>query len=157
MIANGKELYKFLDSIFIPNGYIRKKDTYYKHTEECICYFTIGKSPFGGRYDHAMGGFYKPIYEGGSDFPPYHKDHLRYSLEFLTNKEMVRNIFDLEKNDFKENEREHLIRELIELYVLPFLDDISSREGIKRAVDKYDRLKHIMQYPLMLALGISFQ
>jgi hypothetical protein len=59
MISNGKELYIFLDDLFKPQGFVRKKDTYYKSTLDCIVFFSIGKSEFGGRYESVMGSFYK--------------------------------------------------------------------------------------------------
>jgi hypothetical protein len=43
MISKGKELYRFIDTIMIPHGYVRKKDTWYLHSEECICFLSVGK------------------------------------------------------------------------------------------------------------------
>ncbi len=38
MLSNSIELYSFLDKLFTPRGYIRKKDTYYLNTPECIIF-----------------------------------------------------------------------------------------------------------------------
>jgi hypothetical protein len=157
MVTNGKELYKFLDGIFLPLGYVRKKDTYYTHTAECICYFHISKSEYGGQYEDAMGTFFKPIYTDKIEFPPYYKDHLRYGLNDFVDRNLVYDVFDLENKNFERNDRENLIKEFIELYAVPFLKEISSKEGIIKAVDKYNNLKYGMVIPLREALGITIE
>ena len=67
MLNNSKELYIFLDELFMPHGFFRKKDTYYFSSDECICFFSIGKSSLGGHYDHVMGCFLKELMKQKKD------------------------------------------------------------------------------------------
>ena len=142
MISNGKELLNLIDTLLSKEGYIKKKDTWYKHTDECICFFSIGKSPYSGYYDHAFGFFLKDLNTTGHEYPAYYKCDLKIGLEFLADKELVRRVLDIENREFKNTEREFIISELFELYVVPFLTDVSSKESIKLAMSKYENLIH---------------
>ena len=140
MIANGKALFDFIDIILRKEGYIKKKNTWYRATEECICFFSIGKSPYGGYYDHVMGCFLKQLNTTGKEFPVYYKNDLKFSIDNFVDPEFVRRVLDLENSEFKDDQREFLIKEFFELYVIPFLNDVGSKEGIKAAVCKYEDL-----------------
>lgn len=142
MIVNGSQLYKALDRLLLPNGFVKRGDTYYYCTSECICFFSIGKSPYGGQYDHVMGCFLKKINEEKGPFPKFNKSHLQYSLREMTDKELVKNVFDLEANIYNGNERELLIADLLMNYVIPFIKDVGSEKGIKIAINKYSGLKN---------------
>jgi len=142
MIVNGKSLFNFIDSILEKEGFIKKKDTWYKSYDECICFFSMGKSPYGGYYEHVMGGFLKELNNSGNEFPAYYKSDLKYTLENLADKELIKRTFDLENGEFTEMEREFVINELMEIYVIPFLKDISSKDFIKEALNKYKGLNN---------------
>ena len=144
MISNGKELLNLIDTLLSKEGYIKKKDTWYKHTDECICFFSIGKSPYGGYYDHAFGFSLKGLNTTGQEYPAYYKCHLKIGLEFFADKELVRRVLDIENGEFKNTEREFIISELFQLYLLPFLNEVSSQESIKLAMSKYDNLIHYL-------------
>lgn len=154
MISNGKELYSFLDKLLKPHGFVKNKDTYYLDSKECICFLSIGKSPFGGHYDHVLGGFVKEINEEKGNFPKFNKSHLKYSLRELANPDIVKEVFDLENNKFVNNERELIIEDLIVNYAIPFLKDISSKSGIKNALNKYENLQYSTTLKLKKHLGI---
>jgi len=149
-------LYAFLDKIFNPNGFIRKKDTYYLQAEECICFFSIGKSQFGGRYDHVMGCFLRELHPKEGDFPKFYKSDLKFSLRELSNKDKVKKIFDFENQDFSGSQRELIIEDLIINKAIPFLKDVSSIQGIKNSVKKYKDLRYSITGELMDALGIPY-
>lgn len=156
MISNQRELYNLIDSVLKPFKFIKKKETWYRHTDDCICYFTCGKSPYGGgEYGHAMGCFLKEIYEGKDEFPKYYKDNLRYSLSDMANKDVVEKVFNLEGRNFVNNERELIITDLITNHAVPFLNDVSTKEGIINAVDKYKGLKNRMDLKIKKALSIE--
>lgn len=156
MLNNTKELYSFLDKLFIPNGFYRKKDTYYYSNEECICFFTIVKSSLGGgRYDHVMGCFLKELMINKEDFPKYYTNHLKFSLRHIANKKLVQQVFDFENHSYKNNEREKIIETLIEKKAIPFLKDISTKQGITKAVVKYKDLIHYMKGDLQSHLNIQ--
>jgi Domain of unknown function (DUF4304) len=155
MIVNGKQLYDFIDGLLKPHGYIKKKDTWYLRTTECICFFSIGKSPFAGRYENVMGCFVKAINKGAGEFPVYYKKNLGYGLSEFVGDEEERRLFDLENDQFKNSERELLIKRVIEKYVIPFLDDVSTEGGIKRAIKKYKNLKYDIDVDLQEYLKIK--
>jgi hypothetical protein len=140
MIANGKALFDLIDAILKKEGFIKRKDTWYKHTDDCICFFTIGKSPYGGYYDHAFGFFLKDLNTTGQDFPVFYKCDLKISLEVLADKDLVKRVLNLENQQFANTEREFVINELFELYIVPFLNHVSSKDNIKSAMRKYEDL-----------------
>src|SRR2546421_6897983 len=105
MISNSSELYEFLDRLFEAKGFIRKKDTYYLDAPESICFFSIGKSELGGKFDHVMGCFLKSVLKEGEKFPKYNKSHLKFSLRGLADPELVKRAFDFEHSTFKGKER----------------------------------------------------
>lgn len=157
MLNNTKELYTLLDTLFLPYGFIRMKDTYYYSTDECICFFSIGKSQLGaGRYDHVMGCFFKAIMNKKEDFPVYYKNHLKYSLRELANMKLVKQVFDFENHTYKGNEREKIIERLIEKKAIPFLKKISTKDGILEAVDEYKDLKYRITGDLAEYLNIAY-
>lgn len=157
MIANSKDLYNLIDNILKPKGFVRKKDTYYLHTSECICFFSIGKSPYGGHYDHVMGCFLKAIIKVKDEFPKYYKNHLKFNIADIAGKEIVKKAFELENKEFVKDEREIVIKDLIENYVIPFLNDVSSVKGILKAIEKYENLKYYVVSDLQDYLGITIE
>jgi hypothetical protein len=140
MIANGKALFDHIDSFLKKEGYKKNKDTWYKSTNDCICFFSIGKSAYGGYYEHVMGCFLKELLTTVTDYPLYYKNHLKYSLDLIADSELVKRAFDLENTEFTGEEREFILKELIEVYIIPFLQDVSTKDGIRNAVNKYDGL-----------------
>ena len=119
---------------------LKKKDAWYKHTEDCICFFTIGKSPYGGYFEDAFGFFLKKLNKTGEEYPVFYKCDLKISLEVLADRDLVKRVFDLENLEFANTEREFILTELFELYVIPFLNEVSSKDGIKSAMTKYQDL-----------------
>ncbi len=142
MLANGKDLYSFLDALFKPYGFKRKKDTYYLHSPETICFFSIGKSQFGGNFEHVMGCFLREIHPDIEEFPKYNKSDLKFSLRELADTELVKNVFDFEKRSFNDTQRETKIEELIINYAIPFLQDVSTVNGIRDSLVKYEKLQY---------------
>ncbi len=155
MIANGKALILLIDTILNKHAFIKKKDTWYKHTDECICFFTIGKSPYGGKYDHAFGFFLKDLNKAEKEYPVFYKCDLKIGLEFFADTELVKRILDLENQEFQNTEREFLITEMFDLYITPFLDEVGSKEGIKSAVKRYDNLIHYLKIDALNYLNIA--
>lgn len=156
MINNQKDLYGFIDSIMKQKGFMKKKDTWYLHTDECICFLNIGKSPYGGYYGDVIGCFLKEIYQDECEFPSYYKCNLKYYLENLTGeRDLVNQVLDLENKSFTKNEREIVLKDLIENYALPFLEEISTKQGIKNASKKYKGLTNRMNMDIKKALSIE--
>lgn len=141
MISNQKELYDFIDQILKPYGFIKKKDTWYQQTDECICYLIISKSPFAGRYEELMGVFLKEMNLDGT-FPGYELAHLKYSMGQLVNNRTTRHLFDLENATFKDKEREEMIEEIITTQAIPFIQKLGSRQGIIDAIHEHKNLIH---------------
>ncbi|MBX3254198.1 MAG: DUF4304 domain-containing protein [Chitinophagaceae bacterium] len=154
MIANQKSLYEFVDRTLKPHGFIKKKDTWYLHTKECICFLVITKSPFAGRYEDLMGAFLKEMNTDG-DFPKYEKGHLKYSFKDIIASKKVKQILDLENNQFKGEEREEAIKNILENYAIPFLQKISTKQGIINAINEYEDLIYRVRTSLKERLGIQ--
>ncbi len=154
MIRIGKEMYAFFDQILSPHGLVRYKDTWYQDTGECIVFFCVGKDRSAGRYGDQMGSFLKKIMEEQREYPPYFKAPLRFGLDEFVDRGLVTRVFDLKNDEFKNDEREHLMKEFVELYVLPFLKDVSTPAGIKESMTKYPVLTHSTYLTLKSALGI---
>jgi len=157
MISNANELSNCVDVILRPKGYVKKKETWYKFTSECICFFVLKKSPFSGQFENLLGCVLKEINEDSKEFPEYFKNHLSFELEHLAGKELVENAFSLEYRGFSGDRREEIIRYLIEDYVVPFLSEIGSKEGIKQAFSKYSSLKYRMRVNLKNALALPVE
>lgn len=157
MISNQKTLFDFIDNIMKPFGFIKKKDTWYQHTNECICFLCVGKSPYGGYYGEVLGCFLKEINQEKEEYPKYYKCNLKYGIsDIIENKDLIKKVFNLENNDFEnENEREIILKDLFENYALPFLKDISTKEGIKIALKKYKGLIIWMDVEMKKALSIE--
>lgn len=155
MISNGKALIDFIDAILNKHGFVKKKDTWYKHTEDCICFFTMGKSPYGGYYDHAFGFFLKDINKTGKEFPIFYKCDLKINLQFFADYELVKRVLNLENREFKAVEREFLITEMFDLYVIPFLNDVGSKDGVKAAMNKYNNLIYYLKGDAMRYLKLD--
>ena len=155
MIANEKSLFDFVDSILKKKGFVKKKNTWYWSTDECICFFSIGKSPYGGLYEDVMGCFLKELNDTGKEFPELHKSHLRYTIEELVDKDLVKSVFNLENHEFKGDEREFMIKELIEIYVIPFIEDVNTKQNIKAAIAKYSDLVYWIDTDLRKKLSIK--
>jgi hypothetical protein len=82
---------------------------------------------------------------------------LRHGLDNFVEKSLVRRVFDLENSEFRGNERELLIQEFFELYIIPFLIDVSTIDGIKDSMRKYEGLTNRTTVDLKAALGIPFE
>jgi hypothetical protein len=147
-------MYAFFDKILSPHELVRYKDTWYQDTGECIVFFCVGKDRGAGRYGDQMGSFLKRIMEEKREYPPYYQAPLRFGLSEFVDRDLVTRVFDLKNDEFKNEEREYLMREFVELYVLPFLKDVSTPERIKGAMDKYPALTYSTYLTLKSALGI---
>lgn len=155
MISNKKDFENIIDSLLKPYGFKKKGDTWYLETEECICFFSFGKSDLG-KLEHVMGSFLKEIMQEKTSYPKYYDAHLKYSLNFFDDINIDKTIFRIE-NKVYEASREESLKHLIAHHAIPFLIDVSTKEGIKRAVYKYPELKYWMLVCLKKALGIPVE
>jgi|GEM_PF-2395637 len=154
MLRTGKEMYAFFDRILSPHGLVRYKDTWYQDTGECIVFFCVAKSRGAGRYGDQMGCFLKRIMAEKREYPPYYQANIRHALNDVVDSQLVDRVFDLKNGEFKNEEREYLMKEFVELYVLPFLKDVSSGDEIRKAMEKYSGLTYSTDLALKSALGI---
>jgi hypothetical protein len=141
MITNQKELYSFIDKIFKSHDFIRKGGEWYFYTDECVVVFGIGKSKWGGQYGTVLTTLIRAIED--KPFPKTNQSHIHgLGLEFLVdNREELERALDLEKV-FNKDEREEIINKALKDTAIPFLFKISSVNGIKDALTKYDDLKY---------------
>lgn len=56
----------------------------------------------------------------------------KIGLNNVADSELVKRVFDLDSHEFANTEREFIITGFFELYVVPFLNDVSSKEGINQ-------------------------
>jgi hypothetical protein len=155
MISTGKELYDLIDAILKPYDFKKKGYTWYLDTKECICFLTIIKSPFAGRYEDVFGCFVKAINPKLDKYPKFNMNNLAYNLHEFIGKEQERKIFDLEDTSYKGAEREEEIKSIIETYIIPFLIELSTENGIKKALQKHKNLKYYLTAELQDHFQIS--
>jgi len=106
MIANSNELYKLLNLLLCPEGFVRKKDAYYRDHPDFIVCLGVGKSQWGGQYGSTMGCFYKAFLKEKKGFPKFYQAHVRFSLRNFVDQGLLERVFNLENNEFKDAERE---------------------------------------------------
>jgi hypothetical protein len=144
MIVNGKEFIAYINSILCTHGFIKQKDNWYYITEECISIFHTSKSIYPGKFDHTVACYYKKVTNPNEQFPVHYKANVRYSTKFITqnsvNSQLMEKAFNLLDTSFKDQEREELIRDMLENYIIPFLKLVSTGDGIKKATKKYKTL-----------------
>lgn len=157
MISNQKELYTFLDKVLAPYGYKRKVDAWYLENKECICFISVVKSDYSGRYSDSIGAFAKGALETVEKYPKCFKGHLKYNIGDIAENDSTEKAFDLENKDFVAMEREQLLKQLIEKYAIPFLEDVSTEEGIRIALNKYKGLPNRTKLSLKKYLGIPVE
>lgn len=157
MVANSKELRDIFDRKLCSHNFLKKKDTYYLETEECLCFFYLGKSKFGGQYEDVFGCFSKEINQELKNFPPYYKCDLRFTLGLLLPKykDAIKKVFDLENDTFSNNEREEYIERLLDEHAIPFIKLIGTKKGIIQAIKKHSKLKHYIEYDLLHSLKLK--
>ncbi len=158
MINNASELNSLIDEILKKVGFHKNKNTWYFYSYECICFFTIEKAPHGsGYFGHLLGCFLRELRNDLEEFPKYYEKDLGYNLSEIIGKEIPKNAFDLLNNKFISNERELVITELFENYIIVFLKEVSSKEGIKEAIIKYPKLKFFLSMELKKLLLIPIR
>lgn len=153
MINSVKDFQDIVNSLLMPLGFVKKKNTWYFETDDCICFFYLGTSRSVG-IGEMMGCFLKEIMEVEEKFPLCSGAHLRYSLEYYENPEFDSTILRLDKPVFDAVREDELKRAIVN-FAIPFLDAISTREGITETAKKIPRLKHYMFGDFRKALGIK--
>ncbi len=155
MISNGSELMNLVNTLLLAEGYIKKNDTWYKNSEDCITFLSMGKSPYGGRYEQTFGFFLKDLNETGEEYPVFYKCDLKIELGYFVDSDFVKRVLNLEVKEFPGTEREFIISEWFDLYIIPFLRDVSSKNGIKHAITKYSDLLYYMDADAIMHLGLE--
>jgi hypothetical protein len=158
MINNGNELIKLIDSLLTSHGFIKKKDTWYNNTKDCICFFSFGKSDLGGgQYNHVFGSFLKELHVDLDEFPKFNMNDLKYNLHEFYGKTAVTEVFNLENRAFVNDEREQLISKYMEQAAIPFLKKVSTKDGILKALKDHPDLKFFCKVRLKEHFGIPIE
>lgn len=156
MISNAHDLYLFIDRIFNPYGFIRKKDCYYKNSDECIVFFSLGKtSNASGYFDHVMGCFLKELQPKVEKYPAYYKCNLKFHLGEFIERQKILDVFSL-NHTLPEFQREVIIQEWLLNIVIPFLKKIDTKKGVGLAMAEYPRLIHYADGELMALLDLKY-
>jgi hypothetical protein len=104
-----------------------------------------------------MGCFVKRVYLENESFPKFNLASVKYGLTNITDRKFVRKAFNLEDQTFKDDEREVQLKGLIENFAIPFLLEISTEDGIREAVKKYDDLKYMIDLDTKAALAMEVE
>jgi hypothetical protein len=87
--------------------------------------------------------------------PKYYESDFKFSLDDILGKEVVSKSLNLADQTFLKNEREELLKKIFQDTVIPLLNEISTREGIKKVIKKHDDLKYYLTVDLKKYLGIK--
>jgi len=128
---NKKDLKSVLAELLLPLGYVEARDMFFRQADDVFLTIHLEKSSFGGNFTVNIGIFVNADRKLKHP-PPYHQTHLRQTL-FTIAPQVVRNALipalDLEV-PMAAKERATVILDAIRNYALPFLDSLSTIEGI---------------------------
>lgn len=134
---NKKQLKAVLASVFLPLGYSSVKNMFFRRVGEVFLIVNLDKSPYGESFMVDLGLY---VDESGSlaQPPPYNKTHIIQPLTRIVSQD-VRDALvpalDLEL-PMAAKERSDLISSVLEQHAVPYLNSLSTLEGIA------DRLVH---------------
>jgi hypothetical protein len=130
---NYKEFKAVFASLLLPLGYANVKNMFFRRIGDVFSIVELQKSDWGGNYYVNLGVF---VDEGGHlpQPPPIHKAHLQQRLEskfFIPQavRETLVPALNLEV-PMRAAERSAVISNALEQYVIPYLNSISTIEGI---------------------------
>jgi len=133
MPVNYKQFKSVFSNFLSPFGYKSTGNMFFRRTGEVFTIVDLQKSEFGGQYYVNLGLF---VDEGGAlaQPPPFYKTHLKQRLEskFII-PQSARNTLvpalDLEV-PMAAAERSVVLTKALEQYAVPYLDSLSTIEGI---------------------------
>jgi hypothetical protein len=116
----------------------RKSSTWYRDLEETVLVVDLQKSNFGQQYYVNLGVMVKglPANHGGGNLPPKENQcHIRVRIEALKPEEedQLKGMLNLEDGSIGVVERQERIAGAIKHVALPFLNQCSTRAGIRDA------------------------
>ncbi|MBK8255163.1 MAG: DUF4304 domain-containing protein [Polyangiaceae bacterium] len=120
-----------LSDLVVAAGFVRKRDTWYRATEDLIQVLNVQKSRYGQQYYLNLGIWLKPL--GEVQFPKENVCHVRIrarQLDEATRAEFEK-CLDLDSGITPE-ERENQIRRLVDDVVLPFFARCESIAQIRQ-------------------------
>jgi hypothetical protein len=128
---NYKQFKAVVGSVFVARGYTNVKSMFFRRIGEVFTIVDLQKSDFGGRYYINIGLF---VDESGHSTqpPPFHKTHLKQRLASIV-PQSVRDTLvpatDLEVS-MSAAERSTVLTSALEQYAVPYLDSLSTVDGI---------------------------
>ncbi len=128
---NQKKLKAVFADVLLPLGYTNVKNTFFRRLDDVFTIVDLQKSNFGGRYYVNVGLF---IDDGAklTQPPPFHETHLIQRLEAIVPqsvRDTLAPALDLEVA-MGATERSAVISNALEQYGVPFLNSLSTTEGI---------------------------
>jgi hypothetical protein len=128
---NKKQLKAVLANILLPLGYTGTKDMFFHRIGDIFLIVDLFKSPHGGSFTVNIGMY---VDEGGNltQPPPFHQTHLPITLEWLVPKTICAELVSALNFELamKDEARSTLISSAFVQYGLPFLNSLSTIEGI---------------------------
>jgi hypothetical protein len=128
---NKKQLKSLFTNLLLPIGYTCAGDMFFRRVGEVFLIVDLDKSRFGGTFTVNIGLF---VDEGDklTQPPPFHLTHMKQTLTTIA-PQAVRDklvpALNLEE-PMKDHERSDIITAALEEYGLPYLNSLSTIEGI---------------------------
>ena len=136
---------KIVDNELKSQGFIKKGNSWYSSTNECIVLLNLQHSNFSSFYYVNLGSFLrKRNYD--EKYPKETECHIRTRVPYGVNDdESYHEILDL-TTDISDEKRELLLIDMIHKYCLPTLLKLSSIEGIKKLYKERPNLNYKNPY-----------
>jgi hypothetical protein len=151
-LSNKKELIKVLDTLLLPDAFIRLKDDWYLDNGECVTVIGLGKSFYGGQFSLSMALLLKRINPQLLPHPAFHLCHFRQGFQFIVpDQRELKAALDLD-NNLPAAERIHTLTVAIRDSVLPFLLPLCTEPLLAQEIKSNKNFAPYCRLDLKLAL-----
>jgi hypothetical protein len=118
---NTKELEGVFDSVLVPAGFRRRKDTWYKMNDDTITLVNLQKSQWGGQYYVNLAVYLRDL--GKATSPSEHESHIRVRLTSISGSgtAAVEEALDFERETVSAEQRRKVLAHALSTVALPFL------------------------------------
>ena len=130
-MTNSSLLMAILDQSLREFGFKKKSSSWYRSSNDVVQVVNLQRSQYGNQYYFNCGIGIKGL--GLPDFPKEQQCHIRFRAASVVPDETrskIEAIFDLDNDDFLDDERSREALSLVEEVLLPILNRCSSKNGI---------------------------
>jgi hypothetical protein len=129
---NSKEFKNLFDKVANKNGFIKAFGGWFKQNPECICVLELQKSSFSDSYYLNIKVFIQGAF--GITYL-INKELIKSSMGDITKQERDIDILNFEAS-MDDGQRKEKLEELFIKLIVPFADKTSTRDSIKKLVEK---------------------